>query len=146
MTMQCAFQVLGHDSTISHAAEAGMLELNAYGPLIAYNLFQALKLLRNAIPIFTEKCVKGIKPNKSGLDIVYDSVGLVTALVPIIGYSASSRIAKKALETGGSVRELVLEEGLMTAEELDEALSPERMTRPGIAGHRRSDRTKAGKT
>ncbi|RDE12437.1 MAG: aspartate ammonia-lyase [Candidatus Thorarchaeota archaeon] len=145
MMMQCAFQVLGHDATISHAAESGMLELNAYGPLLAYNLFQALKLLRNAIPIFTEKCVKGIKANKSGLDIVYDSVGLVTALVPIIGYSASSRIAKKALETSRSVRDLVLEEGLMTAEELDEALSPERMTRPGIAGHRHSDRIKARK-
>jgi aspartate ammonia-lyase len=141
MMMQCAFQVLGHDSTISHAAQAGMLELNAFGPLIAYNLFQALKLLRNAIPIFTLKCIKGIQVNKAGLDVVYESVGLVTALVPIIGYGASSRIAKKALETGRSVRDLVLEDGLMTAQELDEALSPERMTRPGIAGHRHSKQT-----
>ncbi|RDE12069.1 MAG: aspartate ammonia-lyase [Candidatus Thorarchaeota archaeon] len=140
MMIQCAFQVLGHDSTISHAAETGMLELNAFGPLIAYNLFQALNLLRNAIPIFTEKCVKGIQANKAGLDTVYESVGLVTALVPIIGYNSASRVAKKALETGRSVRELVLEEKLMSPQELDEALSPERMTRPGIARRRTSDR------
>jgi len=135
MTLQCAYQVMGHDATISLAAQGGMLELNAFGPLITYNFFQALKLLRNSIPILAEKCIRGIEPNMDGLNKVYKSVGLVTALVPIIGYKASSRIAKRALETKRPIRELVLEEGLLSEAELDHVLTPERMTRPGILGH-----------
>ncbi|MFW9983022.1 MAG: aspartate ammonia-lyase [Candidatus Thorarchaeota archaeon] len=135
MVNQVAFQVIGHDLTITLAAQSGQLELNAYEPVIAYNFFQALKILKNAIPIFTEKCIRGIQPNKHGLDVVYRSVGLVTALNPIIGYKTASRIAKIALETGKSVREIVLEEGLLDAERLDEILSPERMTRAGVFGH-----------
>jgi aspartate ammonia-lyase len=135
MVIQVAYQVIGHDSVITLAAQAGQLELNAFVPLIAYNFFQALKVLKNSIPIFTEKCIKGIKPNKPGLDIVHRSVGLVTALNPIIGYKTASRIAKKALETGRPVREIVLEEGLMDEKHLDEVLSPEKMTRAGIPGH-----------
>ncbi|MCK4740251.1 MAG: aspartate ammonia-lyase, partial [Candidatus Thorarchaeota archaeon] len=139
MTLQCAYQVMGHDATISLAAQGGMLELNAFGPLITYNFFQALKLLRNSIPILAEKCIKGIEPNMDGLNKVYKSVGLVTALVPIIGYKASSRIAKRALETKKPIRELVLEEGLLSEDELDHVLTPERMTRPGILGHDHED-------
>jgi len=135
MVTQAAYQVIGHDSVITLAAQAGQLELNAFEPLIAYNFFQALKVLKNSIPIFTEKCIKGIRPNKPGLDIVHRSVGLVTALNPIIGYKTASRIAKKALETGRPVREIVLEEGLMDEKHLDEVLSPEKMTRAGIPGH-----------
>jgi aspartate ammonia-lyase len=93
--------------------------------LITYNFFQALKLLRNSIPILAEKCIKGIKPNMDGLNKVYKSVGLVTALVPIIGYRASSRIAKKAFETKRPIRELVLEEGLLSEGELDYELDKE---------------------
>lgn len=135
MITQIAFQVIGHDLTITIAAQSGQLELNAFEPVIAFNFFQALKILRNSIPIFTEKCIRGIQPNEVGLDIVHRSVGLVTALNPIIGYKAASRIAKTALETGRSIREIVLEEGLLEADQLDEILSPERMTRPGILGH-----------
>ncbi|MFW9802567.1 MAG: aspartate ammonia-lyase [Candidatus Thorarchaeota archaeon] len=138
MVTQVAYQVIGHDAVITLAAQAGQLELNAFEPVIAYNFFQALKVLKNAIPIFTEKCIKGIEPNHTGLEIVHRSVGLVTALNPILGYKTATRIAKKALETGRPVREIVLEEGLMDEEQLDELLSPERMTRAGIPGHEHS--------
>jgi aspartate ammonia-lyase len=132
MVMQVAFQVIGHDVVISMAAQSGQLELNAFDPVIAYNFFQALKVLKNAIPIFAEKCIRGIKPNPTGLDIVHRSIGLATALNPIIGYKAASRIAKKALDSGRSVREIVLEEGLMDAGWLDVVLSPRRMTQANI--------------
>ncbi|MHA2212613.1 MAG: aspartate ammonia-lyase [Candidatus Thorarchaeota archaeon] len=135
LVIQCSYQVMGHDTVISVAAQAGQLELNAFEPVIAYNFFQALKILKNSIPIFAEKCVSGIEPNLDGVDVVHRSVGLVTALNPIIGYKAASSIAKKALATGRPVRELVLEAKLMNADELDSALSPEGMTSPGIPGH-----------
>ncbi|NHI88026.1 MAG: aspartate ammonia-lyase [Candidatus Thorarchaeota archaeon] len=131
MVKQVALQVIGYDTVISMAAQSGQLELNAFEPLIAYNFFQALKILKNAIPIFTEKCVKGIKPNPSGLEVVHRSVGLVTALNPVIGYDAASRVAKIALDTGRPIRDIVLEEGLLDADWLDVVLSPERMTHAG---------------
>ncbi len=132
---QCAYQVMGHDMVIAIASQAGQLELNAFEPLIAFNFFQALKILKNSIPIFTEKCIEGIKPNMRGLEVVHRSVGLVTALNPVIGYKAASRIAKKALASGRTIRELVLEEGLLNEEQLDKLLAPESMTSPGIPGH-----------
>jgi len=135
MVIQVAYQVIGYDTTISIAAQAGQLELNAFEPVIAYSFFQALKILKNSIPIFTEKCVKGIQPNKVGLDIVHRSVGLVTALNPVIGYKAATRIAKKALKSGRTIRELVLEEKLLDEETLDRVLSPLRMTQAGVPGH-----------
>ena len=131
MVTQVAFQVMGHDLVITVASQAGQLELNAFEPVIAYNFFQALKVLKNAIPILTEKCIRGIKPNLAGLDVVHRSIGLVTALNPIIGYEASTRIAKKALDTGRTIREIVLEEGLLDEEWLDFILSPTRMTKAG---------------
>jgi aspartate ammonia-lyase len=131
MVKQVAFQVIGYDTVISMAAQSGQLELNAFEPLIAYNFFQALKILKNAIPIFTEKCIKGIKPNHSGLEVVHRSIGLVTALNPVIGYKAASQVAKIALDTGRAIRDIVLEEGLLDADWLDVILSPERMTHAG---------------
>jgi aspartate ammonia-lyase len=125
MVTQVAFQVMGHDLVITVASQAGQLELNAFEPVIAYNFFQALKVLKNAIPILTEKCIRGIKPNLTGLDVVHRSIGLVTALNPIIGYEASSRIAKKALE-----------EGLLDEKWLDFILSPSRMTQAGSLSHK----------
>ena len=132
MVTQVAFQVIGYDLVISMAAKSGQLELNAFDPIIAYNFFQALKILKNAIPIFTERCIKGIKPNPVGLNIVHKSIGLVTALNPIIGYKAATRVAKQALDTGKPVREIVLEEGLMDEDWLDVVLSPRRMTHPSM--------------
>ncbi len=140
MIMQVAYQVIGHDLTISMAAQAGQLELNAFEPLLAYNFFQALKVLKNSIPIFTEKCIVGIQAKPEGLDVVHRSVGLVTALNPVIGYKASTKIAKKALETGRTIKELVLEEGLIDEDTLDKLLSPERMTRLGNIESDHSDR------
>jgi aspartate ammonia-lyase len=139
MVTQVAFQVMGYDLTISMAAQSGQLELNAFEPVIAYNFFQALKILRNAIPIFSDKCVRGIQPNAEGLDVVHRSVGLVTALNPVIGYKTASRIAKMALDSGKSIREIVLEEGLLDEQWLDTILSPKRMTRPGILSHDHED-------
>lgn len=135
MITQVAFQVMGHDLVITMAAQAGQLELNAFEPVIAYNFFQSLKILKNAIPILTEKCIKGILHNSVGLDIVHRSVGLVTALNPVIGYKAATRVAKQALDTGRSIREIVLEEGLMDESWLDRILSPKRMTRAGNPSH-----------
>ncbi|MGY5878870.1 MAG: aspartate ammonia-lyase [Candidatus Thorarchaeota archaeon] len=142
MITQVAFQVMGHDLVITMASQAGQLELNAFEPVIAYNFFQALKVLKNAIPILTEKCIKGIQPNPAGLDIVHRSVGLVTALNPVIGYKAATRVAKQALDTGRSIREIVLEEGLMDEAWLDIVLSPKRMTQAGILGHDHSKKSK----
>jgi aspartate ammonia-lyase len=136
MVIQCAYTVMGHDTTITLAAQAGQLELNAFEPVIAYNFFQALKVLKNSIPILKEKCIKGIKPNQEGLDVVHRSIGLVTALNPAIGYKNATRVARIALETGKSVREIVLEEGLLDEAELDEILDPAKMTRAGVPGHR----------
>ncbi len=138
MVMQVAFQVIGHDMVITLASKSGQLELNAFEPVIAYNFFQSLKLIRNALVILNEKCIRGIQPNHAGLDIVNKSIGLVTALNPIIGYEAATRIAKTALETGKSVREIVIEEGLMDEEWLDYVLSPKRMTRAGALEKRKS--------
>jgi aspartate ammonia-lyase len=135
MVTQCAFQVIGHDTVISMAAQSGQLELNAFEPLIAYNFFQALKVLKNSIPIFADKCIRGIMPNHEGLNVVKKSVGVVTALNPVIGYKAATRIAKKALETRKSVRELVLEEGLINEELLDKLLSPSHMTGAGAGNN-----------
>jgi len=139
---QVAFQVMGHDLVITMASQAGQLELNAFEPVIAYNFFQSLKVLKNSIPILTEKCIKGIQPNHAGLEIVHRSVGLVTALNPVIGYKASTRIAKIALDTGRSIREIVLEEGIMDEDWLDFLLSPKRMTQAGIPGHDHPEKPK----
>jgi aspartate ammonia-lyase len=140
MVTQVAFQVMGHDLVITIASQSGQLELNAFEPVIAYNFFQSLKILRNAIPILTEKCIRGIMANHAGLDVVHRSIGLVTALNPIIGYDASTRIAKIALDTGRPIRDIVLEEGLLDKDWLDFVLSPKRMTRPGSLKH---DQTKS---
>ena len=136
MVAQVAFQVIGHDLVISMAAQAGQLELNAFEPVIAYNFFQALKVLKNAILILEEKCIRGIIPRRAGLDVVHKSVGLVTALNPVIGYKAATRVAKLALDTGRPIRDIILEEGILDADWLDLILSPERMTKAGAPGDR----------
>jgi aspartate ammonia-lyase len=128
---QVAFQVIGADVTITLAAENGQLELNVFEPVIAYNLFQSINMLRRACRVLAEKCVDGITANRDQCrKLVEQSVGLVTALNPLIGYENSSAIAKEALETNRSVYDLVLEKGLLTKEKLDEVLSPENMMGP----------------
>ncbi|MCZ7546364.1 MAG: aspartate ammonia-lyase [Anaerolineae bacterium] len=128
---QVAYEVIGHDVTVTLAAEAGQLQLNAMEPIIAYSLFSSLMHLRNACKTLEERCVRGITANREHLrHLVEHSIGLVTALNPYIGYDNSAAIAKEALETGKGVYELVLEKGLLTQEELENVLDPENMTRP----------------
>jgi aspartate ammonia-lyase len=135
---QVAFDVIGNDLTITMAAEAGQLELNAMEPVIAYKLFTSLDLLGRACRTLSERCIRGITANREVCRrMVENSIGLVTALNPYIGYEKSSEIANLALSTGGSVYEIVLQKGYLTKTELDDILSPENMTRPRYFGGRK---------
>jgi aspartate ammonia-lyase len=126
---QVAYQVIGSDLTVTMAAEAGQLQLNAMEPVIAFNIFQSLKMLTQAINTLTRRCIQGITANRERCRfLVENSIGLVTALNPYIGYENATLIAKKALETNRSVAELVLEEGLLSREQLEDILKPENMT------------------
>jgi aspartate ammonia-lyase len=120
--------VIGNDTTVSFAAEAGQLQLNVMEPVITESLFESLIWLKNAIETLTEECVLGITVNKERcMEMVKNSIGIVTALNPYIGYKTSTKVAKEALDTNRSVYDIVLEKGLMTQEKLDEALDPKNM-------------------
>lgn len=128
---QVAFQVIGNDLTITMAAEAGQLELNVMEPVIAFNLFQSVQMLTNAMLTLSSRSIKGITANVERCrGIVEYSIGLVTALNPYIGYENASRIAKRALDENKKIIDLVREEKLLSEEELKEILKPENMTRP----------------
>jgi aspartate ammonia-lyase len=128
---QVCFQIIGMDTTVSMAAEASELELNMAEPVIAFNLLFGLTLLRNAAIILHSRCIAGIEANRERcLEYVHNSIGLVTALNPVLGYERSASIAKEALKTGGSVYDLVLQKGWLTKERLDDLLKPENMTHP----------------
>lgn len=130
---QVAFNVIGNDMTVTMAVEAGQLELNAFEPIIFYNLFESLRTLKGAINTLRINCVDHITANEKALsDKVQRSVGLVTALAPHIGYQKASEIAHKAIDTGHSIRELVLKEGLLDEKELDKILDFKKMIKPGI--------------
>ena len=132
---QVAFQVQGNDFTIALACGAGQLELNVMEPVIVFNLLQSLDILRNVMKVFRERCVDGITANEGRCrDMVENSVGLVTAINPHVGYDVASMVAKEAIVNGRSVREIVTEKGVLSNEELDVILNPYEMTRPGIAG------------
>ena len=128
---QIAFEVIGNDVTVSFAAEAGQLQLNAFEPIIAHSLFKSLKHLRNGCLTLTERCVKGITANREHMRrLVENSIGIVTALNPHIGYVNATAVAQEALATGKSVYALVLEKRLLSREKLDDILRPENLTRP----------------
>jgi aspartate ammonia-lyase len=132
---QVAFQVCGNDLVISLAVEAGQFELNVMEPVIAYNLFHSLTILTNVVNTLNYKCVREIKANVEHCNSMIDaSVGIVTALLPHIGYEQASMIAKEALGSGMQIKDIVIRKGLLTAEQLDVILSPGEMTQPGIAG------------
>ncbi|MDI6828073.1 MAG: aspartate ammonia-lyase [Armatimonadota bacterium] len=134
LEMVCC-QVIGNGTTIVHAARSGRLDLNPMTPVIARNLFESLIILRNAISAFTEKALRGIVANENRCRaFAENSLGLATALSPKIGYHAASIVAQEALLTGKSIREIVIETGLLTPEELDVLLKPESLTEPGIPG------------
>jgi aspartate ammonia-lyase len=128
---QIAFMVIGNDVTVSFAAEGGQLQLNAFEPIIARSLFDSLVYLRQGCVTLAERCVKGITANREHLDeLLQQSIGIVTALNPLIGYENATAVAKEAHATGRSVAEIVLERGLLTKEQLDEVLRPEVLTQP----------------
>lgn len=128
---QVAFQVIGADVTIAMAAEAGQLQLNVMEPVIAYNLFLSFNMMIRACRKLVDKCVRGITANRDVCrNYVLNSIGIVTALNPILGYETCASIAKEALETGGSVYDIVLQRGLLPKEKLDQILSPENLKKP----------------
>ncbi len=128
---QVAFKVFGNDLTVTFAAEAGQLELNVMEPIIVHSLFESIEMLCNAMETLRVKCIDGITANVEHLkNKVHNSIGLVTALNPYLGYDVSTELAATALATGRGVYELVLEKGLMSKEELDDVLKPENMVRP----------------
>src|SRR6187551_3839023 len=128
---QIAFEVIGNDVTVSFAAEAGQLQLNAFEPIIAHSLFKSVTHLRNGCLVLAERCVKGITANRERMRALVDqSIGIVTALNPYIGYANATQVAQEALATGRSVAELVLEKKLLSRERLDEILQPDVLTRP----------------
>jgi aspartate ammonia-lyase len=130
---QIAFKVIGNDLTVTLAAEAGQLELNVMEPIIVYSLFESIEMLKNGMNTLNHRCIKGITANEEHCrDMVYNSIGLVTALNPVIGYEASNKLAKDALEGNRRVYDLVLEQKLLTKEQLDEILDPRNMIAPRV--------------
>jgi len=132
---QVAFQVIGNDHTIALASEAGQLELNVMEPVLVFNLLQSISMMNRAFQVFKIYALDGIEADAARCrEYVDNSVGIITALNPHLGYETAARIAREAIETGRSVRELCLEYQVLTEEELDVILDPFEMTRPGIAG------------
>ena len=128
---QTAYQVIASDLAVTMAAEAGQLQLNAMEPMIIYNVLNSLKMLKDACDMLNQKCIQGIQANEAAcLAHVENSIGIITALVPHIGYSNASRIAREALLTGATVKSLILLEQLLTEEQLNELLQPEKMISP----------------
>jgi aspartate ammonia-lyase len=134
---QICYQVMGYDAVVSMAAEASELELCMAEPIIAYDLLHGMMILKNGCVTLASRCISGIEANRDVCrKYVENSIGLVTALVPVIGYESSAAIAKEALKTRGSVYELVLNKGLLSKEQLDDMLRPENMTDPREIPHR----------
>ncbi|MEK4229630.1 aspartate ammonia-lyase [Solibacillus sp. FSL H8-0538] len=132
---QIAFQVIGNDTTITMASEAGQFELNVMEPVLVFNLLQSIEIMTNGFTVFTKYCLDHIEANEEQLtDYVERSIGIVTALAPYLGYERSSQIAREALHSNRSVRELCLQYGYFTEQQLEVILNPFEMTQPGIAG------------
>jgi aspartate ammonia-lyase len=128
---QVCFDVIGGDMTVTLAAEAGQLQLNVFEPIIAYRLLRSIDSLRRACDVLRTRCVDGITANPDRMRrFVTESIGIVTALVPELGYDVASQVAKDALETGRGVYDIVLERKLLTRERLDELLNPSAMVQP----------------
>jgi len=130
---QIAFEVIGNDMTVTFAAEAGQLQLNAFEPIIAHSLFKSITHLRQGCLVLADRCVDGITANRDHLEAgVRNSIGIVTALNPYIGYANATEVAAEAHRTGKGVAELVEARGLMTAAALAEVLRPEVLTQPRL--------------
>ena len=130
---QVAFRVVGNDTTISMAVEAGQLELNAFEPVIFYSLFESITILEHGIDTFIDNCIQGITANEDRCQELIDaSVGTITALVPHIGYQKAADIAKEALVSGNRVQDLVVQAGLLSQAEVESIMAANKMTTPGI--------------
>ena len=126
---QVAFNIIGNDFTITMAAEAGQLELNAFEPVLFYNLFESMETLQNAITTLIDNCILGITANEERCKELLDSsIGIITALCPHLGYKRTADLAKQALKSGMSVKEIILSEKIFTSEELEKILDPASMT------------------
>jgi aspartate ammonia-lyase len=127
--------VIGNDTTVCLASEAGQFELNVMEPVLAFNLLQSLSVMTNAFRVFRTFCVDGITANAERMKAYVDnSVGVITAINPHVGYETAARIAREANLSGKPVRELILRDKVLTKEQLDAILDPFEMTKPGIAG------------
>lgn len=134
---QIAFRVIGNDLTVTISSEAGQLELNVMEPMIVHCMFESIEMLINGMNTLREKCVVGITANEEVCrQMVYNSIGLVTALNPYLGYETSTELAQEALKTGKGIYDLVLERNLMSKAELDDILKPENMVKPRKYGEK----------
>ena len=132
---QIAFNIIGNDVTITMAAEGGQLELNAFEPIIFYCLFQSIDTLAYGVNTFVDNCVTGITANENRCRyLVENSVGIITAICPHVGYQKAAEIAKEAIKTGEPIRNLILRDGILTDQELQKILDPMNLTEPGISG------------
>jgi aspartate ammonia-lyase len=132
MTNMVAFQVIGYDTTVAYASQAGQLELNVMMPVIAHNLLRALHILAPALRALREKCIDGITANEEVCRAYFDhSISVATALNPYIGYMAAAEVAKESAKTGKTVVAIVRERGLLTEDQIAKVFSPEGMTHPG---------------
>ncbi len=132
---QVAFQVIGNDTTVCLASEAGQFELNVMEPVLIFNLIQSITMMTNVFTVFRKHLLEDLKANEDRLRAyVESSVGVVTAINPHVGYETAARLAKQAIDTGRPIRDVVLESGALTAAELDVILNPYNMTSPGISG------------
>ena len=137
MVNQVCFQVQGNDAAIAAACEAGQLELNVMMPLIAHNMFFSLEILTNAIRIFADRCVSGLTADAAQCAYWLErSPAIVTALAPRIGYAEAAKLAKEAVAKSMTVRQLVIEKGILKGKELNEILDLRAMTEPGVPGER----------
>lgn len=137
MVNQVCFQVMGCDTTVAVAAEHGQLELNVMMPVISHNVLLSMQILTNAVTVLTEKCVKGITAHRDMCAYwVERSAALATALAPQIGYAAAADISKRSVKEGTLIREMVRNEQLLPAEQIDEVLDLRKMTEIGVPGGR----------
>jgi fumarate hydratase class II len=130
----CA-QVFGNDTAVYWGGATGQLDLNVMMPVIAHNVLESIRLLTNVVRIFQEKCVSGITANRQRCrEILEYSMAMVTSLAPVLGYDRAAEIAKQSVQTGKTVRQLCLEQHVLPADELEKALDPVQMTKPGGEG------------
>lgn len=133
MTAMVCFQVIGNETCVNMAAQAGQLQLNVMMPVIAHNVLESAKILTSALGLLNERCVSGIEASQERCREYFEkSMGTATVLNPVIGYLKTAEVVKESLRTGKSLKEIILERKILTPEELERALHPERITQPGI--------------